>query len=42
MLSAAITTPVLYKTRKPKIGPAIGVNDNKQIIKLFPKMDEVL
>ena len=42
MLSAAITTPVLYNTKKPKKGPAMGVNDNKQIMKLFPKIDDAL
>jgi len=39
MLSAAITTPVLYNTYKPKIGPAMGTNIAKHNMKLFPKIN---
>ncbi len=38
ILCAEITMPVLYRTQRPKIGPAMGMNIARQIIRLFPKM----
>ena len=38
MLSAAITTPVLYNTLNPKINPKTGMKKMRHKTKLFPKI----